>query len=183
MAIVSDIQGFSSWGLSALVGEAGDLGNYPNPAKLHKRLGLAPDDAYPTGEKRKGRMIPRACRGRIFGMIADPLFKHQWRGEKDGVAPHAIGPYGVVYAAAKAKGLASGKTKKHADVLARRIMLKALVLDAWCAWHGRPLRYHKDASQEAEGATISRVMTRPEVSLPPSNPVPSREGRTMGGDQ
>jgi len=138
---LADIRGFSTWGLGVIVGEAGDLGNYPGCRHLYKRLGLAPDECYPNGEKSTGRMIPRSTRGRIMGIITDPLFRQQWRGEKDDVPAHPIGPYGAVYGSNKARHLAEDKTKGHAHNLARRAMIKALLHDVHRAWHGQPLDY------------------------------------------
>lgn len=133
------VRGFGIWGMVALIGEAGDICDYSGCRKLYKRLGLAPDDAYPTGEKKKGRKIPRFTRGRIMGIIADPLLRAQWRGEKEGVPAHPIGPYGAVYGITKARRLAEDKTKGHAERLARRTMVKALLHDVHAAWHGNNL--------------------------------------------
>lgn len=138
---IGHTKGFSLWGLGALIGEAGNIGDYPGCRHVFKRLGLAPDECYPTGEKRSGRMIPRMARGRIMGVIADPLLRAQWRGEKDGVPAHHIGPFGKVYGEAKARHLAAGKKPGHADKIARRAMVKALIHDVHRAWHGMPLDY------------------------------------------
>jgi hypothetical protein len=163
------IKGFTIWGLVALIGEFGDLTDnfvpeaerkegqrYSGVRRLYKRLGLAPDDCYPSGEKRTGRKIPRNTRGRIMGIIADTLLRHQWAGERgpDGEKlsesekggpknkpAHPTGPYGLVYAEAKARQLMSGKSLGHADKLARRAMVKALIHDVYLGWHGRPLLY------------------------------------------
>lgn len=135
------IRGFGIWGFTALIGECGDIGNYPGCRHMYKRLGLAPNECYPKGERREGRMVPRNKRGRIMGIIADPLFRQQWRGERDGVAAHAVGPFGQIYGDNKARHLAAGKTKGHADRLARRAMVKSLIHDVHRAWHGQPLDF------------------------------------------
>lgn len=164
---IGHVKGFSAWGLAAIIGEAGDIGQYSGCRKLFKRLGLAPDECYPTGEKKTGRKIPRMARGRVMGIIAEPLLRAQWRGAKevgddDGdasheaveshcgndrvpvvVPAHAIGPYGKVYGDAKARHLAAGKSKGHADKAARRAMVKALLHDVHAAWHGEELMYAK----------------------------------------
>lgn len=146
---LQDVRGFGVWGLGTIIGEAGDIGAYSGCRKLYKRLGLAPDDCYPRGEKRTGRMIPRNTRGRLVGIVFDPLIKAQWRaavpflvdGKDDEIPAHAIGPYGAVYGVTKERHLAAGRTKGHAFALARRAMLKALLHDVWRAWHGLPLDY------------------------------------------
>lgn len=141
---IGHVRGFSEWGLGVLVGEAGDIGGYSGCRKLFKRLGLAPNECYPKGEKSTGRMIPRNSRGRVMGIIADAFLRAQWRGEKEGVSAHAIGPFGEVYRATKERHLAAGKTKGHADKIARRAMVKALIHDAHDAWHGKPLTYSRE---------------------------------------
>lgn len=162
---IGHVKGFSAWGLAVLVGEAGDVGLYSGCRKLYKRFGLCPDDCYPKGEKKTGRKIPRGTRGRLMGIVADPLFRAQWRGEKDVIPAHAIGPYGAVYADAKARRIArvlAGERgeKEHAHTLktgsngwadkgARRAMVKALLHDVWCAWHGAPLRYAEEGEDQA----------------------------------
>lgn len=137
---IGHVKGFSAWGLAVLIGEAGDIGNYSGCRKLYKRLGWAPKECYETGET-GGRKIPRQTKGRIYGIITESLIKAQWRGEKDNVAPHPIGPFGEVYGAVKARGLESGKTKGHAHKLALRAMTKALIHDVHRAWHEMPLDY------------------------------------------
>jgi hypothetical protein len=139
--LLAPIRGFSVWGFGAVIGEAGDIGMYSGCRKIYKRLGLAPDECYPKGEKKTGRMIPRMARGRVMGIIADPLFRAQWRGERDDAPAHAIGPFGEVYIATKTRALESGKTKGHADKLGRRAMVKALLHSVHDAWHKPPKAY------------------------------------------
>lgn len=166
--IIERVMGFGPWGLGVLIGEAGDIGKYSGCRKLYKRLGLAPDDAYPRGEKSTGRMIPRRARGRVIGIIAESLFKWQWaaergpngeklmeedeKGQPGNIPAHPIGPYGAVYGEARARHLAAGKTKGHARNLARRAMIKALIHDVHRAWNGLPPDYvftGDEASQES----------------------------------
>jgi hypothetical protein len=149
---VERVRGFSIWGLVALVGEAGDLGLYPGCRHLYKRLGLAPNECYEAGQKKTGRKIPRLTRGRVMGIIADPLLRAQRRAQTDDEAAHAIGPYGKVYGDVRHRHEAAGgcencrrvspTTKKpmvaaHSHALGRRAMLKALIHDVHQAWHGK----------------------------------------------
>ena len=140
-----DRRGFSVHGLAVIVGNSGDLSNYPGPAALWKRLGWAPADEYETGEKSDGRKVPRARKGRIYGVIVPQIIKAQVRRVKDDDGRKtdesvAIGPYGAVYLETKARLLErftaeGGKAPKwHASNLAYRVMLKALLRDLWCAW-------------------------------------------------
>lgn len=41
-AFVESVPGFGYGGLAMIAGEAGDIGNYANPGKLWKRMGMAP---------------------------------------------------------------------------------------------------------------------------------------------
>lgn len=136
--IIRHVNGFAAWGLGSLIGEAGDIGMYSGCRKLYKRLGLAPNDCYPRGEKSTGRMIPRMARGRIMGIIADPLLKAK-----------AKNAYGSVYDTNKARHLEAGKTKGHAHNLARRAMVKALLHDVWRAWHGLQPDYQFSSDVES----------------------------------
>lgn len=67
--------GFGELGLAVVVGEAGNLGNYTNPAKLWKRMGLAPKRCYHIRTK-KGEdafVIPRRRRSAMW-VYGDLLF-------------------------------------------------------------------------------------------------------------
>lgn len=154
------ISGFSAWGLATIIGEAGDIGAYSGVRKLYKALGWAPTECY-ASEDGKATAVPRAKKGRLYGIIQDPLFRAQWRGERgpDGEAvsekhkgepgnrpAHPIGPFGAVYGANKERHLAAGKTKGHAEKLARRAMLKALLHDVHRGWHGAPLDFANEAA-------------------------------------
>lgn len=138
------VKGLSEWGIIVLIAECGpELDGYLkyNTRKVYKRLGFAPNDTYERGEKRDGRKIPRSKKGAVYGQLLDPLIKHQWAREKDGVPAHAVGPFGERYGDAKAKAISQGKHKAHAEKLAKRVMLKAVIHDFCNAWWGRPLDY------------------------------------------
>lgn len=145
------IRGFSEWGLAAIVGEAGDVGQYSGCRKLYKRLGLAPAECYSTGEKRGGRMIPRSAHGRLHGIIADALLKAQLgaergpngetlkkaeKGRPENKPRYPKGPYGRVYIEANDRHKANDRKDGHAHALAMRAMLKALLHDVHRVWHG-----------------------------------------------
>lgn len=149
---VETVRGVSELGLAVIVGEAGNLSNYANPAKLWKRFGLAVIDGHrqgivPSTITREARAaawtergyVPRR-RAEIYVFCDDLLCRTQWRAEKPDeetgeVAPaHAIGPYGAIYGNRKAEMLARGKTAGHADKDARRYMAKAFLVDLHRAW-------------------------------------------------
>lgn len=139
----------SAVSLAVIVGEAGDLSLYANPAKLWKRMGLAV-----IGGVRQGGLSKNApkeawiehghCRPRRSRMwvIGDSLIKHD-------------GPYRDVYLARKvverAKAEAEGlrvvpaakiprgrlrefRSEGHIHLRAQRYMEKRLLRDLWKAW-------------------------------------------------
>lgn len=165
------VKGFGLISLASIVGEAGDLSNYSTVSKLWKRLGLAVMNGNRQG--RVGDGLSRDDRSAAYKehgynperrsvtwVMADSMFKHQWRGGKDedgadpkksgkpeAVPAHAVGPYGEVYGSRKLHTRSriadtaelddkdSMKwTPKRCDNDARRVMTKALVRDLWLAW-------------------------------------------------
>lgn len=114
---VESVKGFSWGGVSMIVGEAGDLSNYANPAKLWKRLGLAPFSKNGVNKcgktwRQEGGLTaedwtafgysPR--RRSVMFQITDSMMKHQLRKDKDDdgnklETTSATGYYGEVYLA------------------------------------------------------------------------------------
>jgi hypothetical protein len=145
---VQQVKGFAELGLAVVVGEAGDLGGYTNPAKVWKRLGLAVFEGRRQGNPGEGATADdwirhgynRRRRAEIWAFCSDTMFRHQWRGERTDEAgnviepAHPIGAYGVVYARRKDWNLARDWTPGHAENDARRIMTKELIKDLWRAW-------------------------------------------------
>mgnify|MGYP005858680255 CR=1 FL=1 len=138
----SATRGFAMRGLAVLIGEAGNLSDYPNPAKLWKRLGLAPYNgrAGSTWRTMKGGLKAEEWSemgyspsrlGQIYGVITVPL----GNGNRDG-------KYRSLYLHEKARFIAEGKSERpmHAHLHAQRVMTKELVLDLWRAWRGMPPR-------------------------------------------
>lgn len=137
---VEKVAGFGDLGLAIIVGESGDLSGYATKSRLWKRLGLAVFDGERQRKHSNADMAmlvgynPRR-RAEIWA-ITDSMFKHQWAGEKEGVAAHAKGPFGEVYGRRKEHTLETHPdwTKAHRDNDARRIMSKALVKRLWQEW-------------------------------------------------
>lgn len=128
------VRGFGALALAVVVGEAGDLSNYPTVEKLWKRLGWAPREEYPKGEKSEGRKVPRRVKGELYGMIVVPLMQ----GNGDGKYKRLYDERKPLYLARfEAEG---GKSPKlHAHRLAMRVMLKELLKDLWVAWDGQTM--------------------------------------------
>lgn len=143
LKFITDTRGLGVRGLAWLVGECGDLSNYASKERLWKRLGYAVIGNKRQGDAGKGASAEvwlqhgysPGRHGEAWSFFNDVLLRAQWRREKDGVAAHAIGPYGEVYGKARAKNLAKeGVTPAHAGKMARREMAKASIKDLWRCW-------------------------------------------------
>lgn len=125
---VEETRGFGLLSLFGIVGEAGDLANYANPAKLWKRMGLAVIDG-----KRQRRVAGaeailhgyNPARRSLVWTIGDSIIK-------------AGGPLKAVYNTRKELELTRVATKMHAHNRAKRYMEKRLLLLLWRAWRDRP---------------------------------------------
>ena len=132
---VEGTRGVGLLSLAAIVGEAGDLGAYANPAKLWKRLGLA---VMPDGTRQR----------RIGGVNA---LDHGYSPARRSVVWNigscivkAGGPLKAVYDARKIYEAERVETKAHAHNRAQRYVEKRFLKDLWSAWRrggddqGRP---------------------------------------------
>ena len=140
-----DMKGRSYLGLAIIIGEAGDLSNYANPAKIWKRFGLAVIDGVRQGGLPKGTAAEiwiehgyNKKRRSSLWTIGDSLMKTNG---KDGY-------YKQMYDKRKKyeskrllkKWIADGKTEEsfkpgHSHNRAKRYMEKALLKNLWCQWH------------------------------------------------
>lgn len=174
---VKSVRGFGAVSFARIIGEAGDLSVYSNPAKLWKRMGLAVMSGQRQGNPGKGATAvdwtEHGYSGRrrsISWQMADTLFRAQWRGEKEGVPAHAIGPYGEDYARKKAEYAVRIEatadlpatdpakwTPARADKAARRYMEKAVLRDLWREWR----RGAKDDATPAHDAPPDAPVTDP----------------------
>lgn len=136
---VEQIRGFGDLGLAIIVAEAGDLSNYATKERVWKRLGLA----VIAGERQQKKTGAEAAaahgysprrRAEIWTLLSDAMFRHQWRGAKEGEAAGPAGPYGEVYASRKAHTETREWTLAHRHNDARRVMSKALIADLWKQW-------------------------------------------------
>lgn len=124
-----EIRGFGDLALAIIVGEAGDLANYPTVSKLWKRLGWAPKEEYPQGEKSKGYKVPRRVKGELYGVVIEPLMKLN-DGKYKALYDHRKAEYFARYTAEGGKS-----PKLHAHRIAMRVMLKELLKDLWAEWN------------------------------------------------
>lgn len=165
---VESVRGVGLLSLAAIVGEAGDLSNYSNPAKLWKRLGLA---VMPDGSRQR----------RVSGEAA---VEHGYSPARRAVVWNigacivkAGGPLKAVYDARKLYEADRVATKGHAHNRAQRYVEKRFIRDLWAAWRRADgnhtthdhhasivLAANLSASAEAEGATMVKVPPRHAVS-------------------
>lgn len=156
----ADVLGAGELGLSIIVGECGDLSNYPNPAKVWKRLGLAPyrDKAASTWRREGGLSAEEWTelgynpkrRAEIYACIGDPLFRAQTAALKRSggghvhcdTPCHGVAPYRIVYDRRRARTAETHPdwTKAHSHNDALRVMTKAFIRDLWCAWNGKQVK-------------------------------------------
>src|SRR5262245_38220634 len=149
---VKTVHGAGLLGLATIVAEAGDLSNFPNPAKLWKRLGFAPYDGLAGSTWKRETWRPRALTKDEW--IANPFsgeryaLVHQsavWlvnsqveAAEKSGTEfGRPLGSYGEVYVRRRerTKTEHSDWTKQHGRMDAVRITMKEFLKDLWCEWH------------------------------------------------
>lgn len=143
VAWVEEIHGFGIASLAALIGEAGDLSNYPTHSHLWKRLGLAVIDG---GRQRNVSGVDAlkhgycASRRSVVWNIGQCVFKAQsQRVDKEtGEITAEAGHYRQVYDARKAYEADRVESKAHAHNRAMRYMEKRLIRDLWKAWRQVP---------------------------------------------
>lgn len=124
-AYVLGVRGVGIASLAAIVGEAGDLSAYSNPAKLWKRMGLA--------------VMPDGGRQRRIG--GDAAIEHGYSPARRSVVWNvgacivkAGGPLKAVYEARKEYELPRVATRGHAHNRAQRYLEKRFVRDLWVEW-------------------------------------------------
>jgi hypothetical protein len=160
------VNGFGELGLAIIVGEAGNLSNYPDKGKLWKRLGLALVDGVRQGGLTKSAPAAEWIkhgysaqrRSRIW-TLGDALKK-------------CAGPYRDVYLArkayererAEAEGLTVCESAKipakrkdefmslgHIDRRGQRYMEKRLIRDLWNVWRACEKVGQMGCADEARG--------------------------------
>jgi hypothetical protein len=151
-AWILSIHGAGMLGLATIVAEAGDLSNFPNPAKLWKRLGFAPYDGFAGSSWKRESWRPRTLtkdewidnpfsgqRYALMHQIAIWLVNAQWISAKKsgGDEGKPNGPYGEIYAKRRAHTATTHPdwTKQHARMDGLRVAMKAFLKDLHVAWN------------------------------------------------
>jgi hypothetical protein len=149
---VQTIRGFGIGNFSFIVGECGDLSNYANPAKVWKRLGLAPyQGKMPSTWRRTGGLSAeqwgeagysprRRAVAYLLSTSVMNMNKGEYRARYDAVKAEA---------AAKHPDWAKDRCHKHALLLTA----KRLVRDLWCKWHGKEPQ-HAEAQVAAHSGML-----------------------------
>ncbi|MGE0715633.1 MAG: hypothetical protein AB7P02_09330, partial [Alphaproteobacteria bacterium] len=139
-AFVDGVAGFGELGFAVTQAEAGDpIGDYRSTRGLWKRLGLALVDGerqrrFTDPEKAAAHGYSPRRRAEVHACIGEPLLRAQWRGEREGVPAHPIGPYGEAYGTKRAEYVDRGWGPGHAHMAALRYMTKLLIRDLRAAW-------------------------------------------------
>lgn len=146
--IRSEQRGFGLKSLAVIVGESGDISNYPNPAKLWRRFGCAPFNH--NGKNQMGSTWRSGQNGKLpaeiweeFGysprrrsiafVVGECLIrKNFYDGERD-----RPGPYVTRYNEAKQIYLSKhpDSTKMHAHKHGMLLATKLLLKNLWIEWH------------------------------------------------
>ncbi len=139
--------GFGPMGLAQIIGEAGDLGLYANPAKLWKRMGVG---LISNGQRQqcftdKDKAIEAGYNPRrrsVMFVIGDSMIKAQgpyrelYLARKIYEAEKAVAAGKIVLPAAKIKkaDVATSMSEMHIHRRAQRYMEKRLLRNLWRAW-------------------------------------------------
>ena len=175
---VGGVRGAGLLGLATILAEAGDLSNYPNPAKLWKRLGFAPYDGLAGSSWKRDTWRPRALTkqewtdnpfsGRRYALmhqIAVWLVNAQWIGKAktESGEGEPAGPYGDVYAARRQHTLTTHPdwSDGHRRMDALRITMKEFLKDLHVEWHRAAALEQKPAPKRKRAA--KRTATRDEA--------------------
>jgi hypothetical protein len=152
---VKDVKGFGDLGLAVVIGEAGNLSNYPAKGgsaikardALRKRLGLAPYEgkamsSWKGAELTKEQWIAAGYNPRrlaeIFSCVTEKVLMHQIEGTKKNGTEFGLpkGRYGEIYIRRREQTKISHPdwSKKHAQMDAMRVMACKLMDDLMREW-------------------------------------------------
>jgi hypothetical protein len=168
MSWVKTVRGAGALGLATIIAEAGDLGNYTNPAKLWNRLGFAPYDGAAGSTWKRPTWRTRTLtaeewtehpfsgqRYALMHQIAIWLVNAQWIGaaksETGEGKPNGI--YGEVYAKRRAYTAVTHPdwTKQHSRMDGLRVAMKVFLKDLLIEWRrGAVASLAEPAEQEPE---------------------------------
>jgi hypothetical protein len=142
------VKGFGALRLSAIVGEAGDIGSYRNPSCLWKRMGLA----VIRGERQRraseaelalemGYSPERRCIAYLLGQeimrgagrAEDKRYREIYDRRREYEFPRCEALRDIMQ-----KKFGKYSPKAHAHNRAMRYLTKRVLRDLWCAWRRTP---------------------------------------------
>ena len=174
---IKGVRGAGALGLATIVAEAGDLANYPNPAKLWKRLGFAPYDGHAGSSWKRQTWRPRTLTAEEW--IANPfsgeryalmhqiivwLVNAQWIGKAktESGEGEPNGPYGEIYAARRKHTMQTHPdwTDGHRRMDALRVTMKAFLKDLHVEW-GKPRTPIEEKPKRKRSTKPAQVEAQP----------------------
>jgi hypothetical protein len=174
---IKGVRGAGALGLATIVAEAGDLANYPNPAKLWKRLGFAPYDGHAGSSWKRQTWRPRTLtaeewianpfsgeRYALMHQVAVWLVNAQWIGKAktESGEGEPNGPYGEIYAARRKHTLTTHAdwSDGHRRMDALRVTMKAFLKDLHVEWRN-PRAPIEEKPKRKRAAKSAQVEARP----------------------
>ncbi len=185
---VEAIRGAGALGLATIVAETGDLSNYPNPAKVWKRLGYAPYDGFAGSTWKRPTWRPRTLakeewienpfsgeRYALMHQIVEWLVNAQWIGKAKSKSGEGEpnGPYGQIYADRRAHTLVTHPdwSLGHRRNDALRITMKEFLKHLHIQWHtihkGQTRGLVQPTTTMSAPAQANRVLTPTDAVLGP----------------
>lgn len=163
------VRGFSARSLAVIVGEAGDLSNYPEKGHLWKRMGVAVIDGIAQGKLAKtasksdwiAHGYSKARRSRMF-VIGDGLVKQgdeyravylarkEYERQRAEAAGLIVAPSAKIPKARAHEFISDG----HIHRMAQRYMEKRLLRDMWKAWRRATVFVPEEATPGFPAAQI-----------------------------
>jgi hypothetical protein len=142
---IESTRGIGIGSLAAIIGEAGNLSNYSNPAKLWKRLGLAVIDGVRQQRRSGAEALEHGyspSRRSVVWSIGDSMFRAggyyadlcRERKAYEITKAEAEGLTVVPAAKVPAKEKEKYRSQGHIHNRAKRWMEKRLIRDLWRAW-------------------------------------------------
>lgn len=140
---VDGVRGFGAGSLGAIIGEAGNLANYPTPSHLWKRLGLAVVNGTRQRKVKGDEALDHGYSPRrrsVVWNLGDTMIKGCIRvvrdeDGKDTGERTSLSDYGWVYLERKEYERPRVDTDGHAHNRAKRYMEKRVIRDLWKAWN------------------------------------------------
>jgi hypothetical protein len=174
---IEGVRGAGALGLATIIAETGDLSNYPNPAKVWKRLGFAPYDGFAGSTWKRETWRPRTLKSEewianpfsgeryaLMHQIAVWLVNAQWIGKAktESGEGEPNGPYGEVYAARRKHTMQTHPdwSDGHRRMDALRVTMKAFLKDLHVEWR-KPHAPIEEKPKRKRSTKSAQIEARP----------------------